>query len=485
LHRFVFPAILAAALAAQGAPAEPGQLDASPTLFTVMAAMNAAGYDADLASPNNHPLRNAVRAEIAKRDVPSLAALKAFFTQHRKANDTEELTQYISFALSAGAPPDFAMKKRDVELPPEVVTLSGLSPLLAAFYKEANIEDLWQRSQPAIEQYLDRYHGPVTNAVMQANAYLRQQSSGVKGWHFQIFIELLAPPNQTQVRSYGADYTVVVTPSPEPRIFDIRHAYLVYLLDPLATRYRETLERKKPLIDHAQRAQALGQIYKDDMLLLTTQSLVKAVEARLDHNPAAVSDALRQGFLLAPYFYESLPEYEKQEASMSLYYGDMVKAIDVVKEDARLSKVEFSKEAPVRTVKVEQPAPLSGAAKSLDEAEGLYKQQDFAGAKKLFLDVLQQTDQKPMHAAAYYGLARIAVRQKDPETGQKLFEKTLQLEPEPFVKAWSLVFLGRLSQAAGEREQALKQYQDALQVQGASEEARKAAEQGVQQNSKP
>jgi tetratricopeptide (TPR) repeat protein len=87
-----------------------------------------------------------------------------------------------------------------------------------------------------------------------------------------------------------------------------------------------------------------------------------------------------------------------------------------------------------------------------------------------------------MHAAAYYGLARIAVRQKDPEAGQRLFQKVLELEPEPFVKAWALVFLGRLSLASGEHEQAVRQFQSALQVPGASEEARKAAEQGLREN---
>ena len=37
------------------------------------------------------------------------------------------------------------------------------------------------------------------------------------------------------MRSYGFQYTIVVTPSPEMQIFDIRHAYLRYSLDPLAT----------------------------------------------------------------------------------------------------------------------------------------------------------------------------------------------------------------------------------------------------------
>jgi len=39
------------------------------------------------------------------------------------------------------------------QLPPDVSALNGLSPLLAAFYKEADLEDLWKRSQRIIDQY--------------------------------------------------------------------------------------------------------------------------------------------------------------------------------------------------------------------------------------------------------------------------------------------------------------------------------------------
>src|SRR5947208_3349435 len=130
---------------------ETGQLDASPGLFTVMAALNAAGYSADLSSPNNHPLRAAIRAELAKRNIPSLPAIKDFFERHRKRTDTIELSQYISFALASNGPPSFAFTQRDVEIPPDAAALRELGPLLAAFYKEANLEDLWKRSQPAIE----------------------------------------------------------------------------------------------------------------------------------------------------------------------------------------------------------------------------------------------------------------------------------------------------------------------------------------------
>ena len=490
MNRFVFAALLATAAAATGAAQETGQLDASRTLFTVMAAINAVGYSADLASPNNHPLRDAVRAEIARRNPPSLPALKEFFDAHHKRTDSAELAQYISFALTCNGPPNFAIANmRDVDIPPDVTPMMGLSPLLAAFYKEAGIEDLWKRSQPAIDQYIERYHAPVAEAVLQVNAYLRQQTSGFRGRHFQIYIELLGGPNEVQTRSYGNEFTIVITPSPEPRIFDVRHAYLQYLLDPLATRNEEILNRKKALADHATRAPALDDSFKDDFLLLVTESLVKAVEARLDHKPDGPAQALREGFILAPYFAEKLPVFEKQEESMLIYYSEMVRAIDLPKEDERLSSVEFNRYAAARpTVPVAAPPPpppLTGAEKTLDDAERLYASRELEPAKKLYLDLLQQTDRQSLHAAAYYGLARIAALQKDPEAAERLFNKALESGPEPAVKAWVLVYLGRLSLASGDRDQAAKHFQEALHVEGASPAAQQAATLGAQQSSKP
>ena len=496
VNRLVFALFTSLALAAAAYPQETGQLDASPSLFTVMAAINAVGYSAELSSPTNHKLRDAIRAELAKRNIPSLPALKDFFDRHRQKNDTLELSQYLSFALACSGPPDFDFKQRDVEIPPDAAGMRELSGLLQKFYKEADIEDLWKRSQRAIDQYLERYHEPVTNAVLEVSGYLRQQAGGYKGRRFQIFVELLAGPNQFQTRSYGFDYFVVVTPSPEPRIFDLRHAYLHYMLDPLATKNQEILARKKSLLDHVMRAQGLGDSYKEDFLLLTSESLIKAVEARLDHKPAMVQEALKDGYVLAPYFAESLPAYEKQESSMYYYFTDMVQAIDLVKEDKRLTGVEFNKtpkERPSRTVTVEAPPPPAptGMAKVLADAEDLLaaRTQNPANvdkAKKLFLTVLEKSDRKPMHAAAYYGLARVAVLEKDPETGERLFQKTLETDPEPSVKAWTLVYLGKLalSMAEPDREQALKYFQEALKVEGASKTALEQAQAGVQQSSK-
>jgi hypothetical protein len=210
VNALVSPLLLAAFLTFTGTlfaqRPELGQLDASPTLFTVMAAVNAAGYDSQIDSTNNHPLRKAVRDELAKKNIPSLIPLKAFFAKH------PQIDPYISFGISCDGPPKFAINKKEIEVPPDVVPLEHLSPLLAAFYKEAGIEDLWKRSQPAVNQYIQRYHSPVVDAVLQVNVYLRQQTSGLSRSRFQILLELLGAPNQVQMRSYGFLYTVVIKP---------------------------------------------------------------------------------------------------------------------------------------------------------------------------------------------------------------------------------------------------------------------------------
>jgi tetratricopeptide (TPR) repeat protein len=472
-------------MAAQAAVPERAQLDANPTLFAVMAAINAAGYDADAASPNNSPLRETIRKQLAGKRIPSLNALKLFYQEHRQTNATADLSQYVSFALSVNGAPGFEPKGRDVDVPPDAAALEGFAPLLARFYNEAGIEDLWNQSQPAFDQAIERYHEAVAEAVLQVNGFLRNETSGTSAMWFQIYIDLLGAPNQIQTRSYDRNYYVVITPSAEPRIHDIRHAYLHYLLDPLSTRHQEIVMRKSGLADHAQRAAALDQSFKSDYLLLVTESLIKAIEARLDRQPAMVNQAMREGYILTAYFAEQLQPYLKQEQAMRFYYPDMIAGIDLKREDARLSQIEFVSQAPVRQVQVvEPPRPPEpkGAHKTLAQAEQLYTDRDLEAARQLFLKALEETGERPLHAQAYYGLARIAALERNPEMAERLFEKTLESGPEPQMKAWSLVYLARLSDAAGDREQATRRYREALAVEGASPAAREAAEQGVQRS---
>jgi tetratricopeptide (TPR) repeat protein len=485
LQRFVLPLVFALALPAVAAPAPQGELDASLSLFTVLAAINAAGYDAEVDSPTNHPLRDAIRNHIGAKQLPSVRALKEFYQNHRRASHTAELSQYISYALVV-EPPTFEYRVRSVEIPPDVVPLDGFSTLLETFYREANIEDLWNRSQAAFDSIIADYHEPVRNAVLEVNAYLRNETSGYLGRRFQIYIDLLGAPNQVHTRSYGNEYYVVLTPSAEPKVNEVRHAYLHYLIDPLATKFAQDVMKKRGLADHAQRAQALDEAYKEDFLLLVSESLIKAIEARLSKKPGEVEEALKEGYILAPFFAEELPVFEKQPMAMRLYFPDMVAAVDLKKEEARLAKVEFAAQPRIRHTRPAsppKPAELTGVQKTLEDAETLYGNRDLEKAKEKFMAVLRETSDSPLHARAYYGIARIAVLQNNPDVGEQMFRKALESSPEPYVRAWVLYYLGRLADAAGEREQAVQHYQNVLKVEGASQMVRRSAEKELQQGS--
>jgi tetratricopeptide (TPR) repeat protein len=220
---------------------------------------------------------------------------------------------------------------------------------------------------------------------------------------------------------------------------------------------------------------------------LAAECFIKAVESRIARKPALVDQALREGYVLTPAFAEQLAAYEAQEATMRVYFPDMVDKIDLKKEQKRLANVDFVTERAVRTVHVAVAAPapppvLTGAAKTLDDAEHAISDRKPAAAKELFLRSLQETDVNPMHAKAYYGLARVALLENDPDTAERLLHKVLELDPEPGTKSWSLLYLGRLSDnMQGGREQAKEFYTAVLAVAGVPDQVRKAAEQGLNQ----
>lgn len=481
---FVFGGLLATPA---GLRAQSAQLEGNKALFTVLAAMNVTGYDIDLEAPSSHPLRKAIRAEIARRKPDSLPDLKDYFRQHRQDSPLAELRLYSSWALLVSDPPAFEFRIRDHQLPPDVASLRDLGPILARFYKEADVEDLWKRSQPAYEQFKQVYHGPASQAITLASAYARAPLSGTFGGRrFQLVVDLLGAPNQILFLPFFDEYYLVVTHSAEAHAGDVRQAYLHYLIDPMVTRHMDKLEEKKALADYAQ-GSSLPDFFKQDFLLLATRSLVRAVETRIERGAsrrqAMVDQAMKEGFVLTAHFAEQLPVYEKQEQSLRLYFPELITTINLAKEEQRLENFEFARERTERKAKpMTAPAPPpepSAVEKALSEAEALYAARDLDKAREAFAALLTKTDDRPAQARAYYGLGRIAALRRDPESAEKLFQKTLELGAPAHEKAWTLVYLGKLSLAARMEPEAAAYFQAALAVEGASAKAREAADEAL------
>jgi len=468
------------------------QFSVSQTLFATLAAINAAGYDTGIDSPLNdqYKLRTQLREELAKRKIPSLPEIRDFYQAHKKPSGGADLGQYISFALLAGDPPKFDLPT--IELPADAEAMRPFSELLARFYKEANIEDLWKRSQGAYAFAIKNYQDEVINTLFETNGYLRNPS-GNEGRRFQIYLDLLGEPNQAQVRNYRANYFVVITPSSELMVDQIRDAYLTYLVDPLSFKYAAAItekrnQEKKVLERFAQEAPSLDLAYKDDFQLLVTKSMIKAINSRMMHGGAAkraeyVNQAMREGFILTAAFAEGLERYEKMPDAFKLYYPDLIAGIDVKKEKKRLEEVQFVEVAKPKVIVAPAKMEINPAEESLQTAEGLYEQRDLDNATRAFKKVFEQTADKSLQGRAYYGLARIAIRQNQLHEAKQLFERTADSGTAPPITAWAHVYLGRIALAEHDDKKANEQFKIALATDGISAVAIEAAQKGLESSS--
>jgi tetratricopeptide (TPR) repeat protein len=480
LRRILISAAIALTALARLSAAD-NSLDSNETLFTMLAALNASGYNLGIDSPDNSPLRKQLREYLAQQKIPVVKDIHDFY-----AYKSPSIAPYVSLALSVIGPPDFNYRERSVDVPPDAAAMEPFVPFLVRFYQEAHVADLWKRVQPAYDAEIERYHEPLSNITLLVNSYLRSPAAGYMGRHFQVYIDLLGAPNQVQSRSYGNEYFVVVTPAKEPNVFELRHTYLHFVIEPLASKYATEIMHNASLSDYVAAAPGLEDSYKNDFLLLTTESLIKAVESRLDKKPAAVKEALQQGFILTPYFAEALAGYEKQPVAMKLFFPEMIANLDPAKERRRLETATFTA-APKKIVNpatekmVPIDPPLSASGKVLALADTAYAKKDWETARGYFLRALDVPGIGPDHAKAYYGLARVALQQKNPELAEQLLRKTVESSPDPQTLAWAEVTLGRLWDSQKDHDEAMKHYQAAFDVKGASDQAHKAAEQGLQQ----
>src|SRR5262249_39786387 len=153
--------------------------------------------------------------------------------------------------------------------------------------------------------------------------------------------------------------------------------------------------------------------YKTDFSLLLTECLIKAVEARMKYGSAKQKEAeveqtVKEGYILAPHFYDQLQRFEAQQQGIRYYYPEMVNAIDKRREDQRLRQVKFIERPAERKPRADpaRPPVLTGVAKTLQEAEDGFRRHQLELAKKLFLQAQQESAGK--NAQALYGLARVA-----------------------------------------------------------------------------
>jgi len=456
-------------------------LEPNEQIFCVLAALNAAGYDTGLGATPGDDTRQKVRAFLENRKAAVAPELGKFYSQHRVEGDPgADLGQYISLALLLGSPPDFPFTVPPGDLPPDARDLMGLVPLLRTFYNQAALLQLWAEVQPRYEAAVARYTAAVRRTFVLADAYFRFPAGGYLGRTYAIYIDLMGVPEQVQARIYGLNYYLVVTPSKQPKIDEIRHQYLHFLLDPLAAKYAGEINQKAALSVIAHEAPLLAPDFKEDFPLLVTECLIRAAELRMDKRPAAeteksLAEMTAGGLILVRYFYDALADFERQDSSLTVYYKPMVLGIDPREERKRLLGVQFTRRPPAP---VEKASPArSEQERLLDQGDNLFFQGKYIEAKAAYQEVLEKID--PKNERAIYGLAVVYANTRKPDLAEEYFQKALGTARDLRIVTWSHIYLGRLQDLRGQRDAALAQYRAASLTATAYPMALRAVQSGM------
>ncbi|MGA9897803.1 MAG: tetratricopeptide repeat protein [Terriglobales bacterium] len=467
-------------------------LDTSETLFSVLAAINTCGYNAEL--DLSDPVRAQVRAEVVNASQAFDQAkeetllLCQFYREHEQPEPSRTLAQYVSLALRLEAPPGFAFKVKDADLPPDAAQVAGFVPILQKFYDVAGLHAIWLRHQVVYSGLTARYRDPLAKVLFDTEIYLRLQSAGYLGHSFTVYLDPMGAPGQTNARNYGSDYYVVISPGPGStlKMDQIRHTYLHYLLDPLAAKYPNSITRLTPLLAGVKKA-PMDEGFKQDASLLVTECLIRAIEVRTSgagkmtevQRQATVEQSVKQGYVLTRYFYDALAKFEKGPVGLRNAYSEMIADIDLAKEQKLVALTKFSTEADPELLRVSRPAET----RLLVSAEQHLSAGDSDGARKLAQEVLDTKSEDP--GRALFILAQVATMNRDLQGARNYFEQALGVAREPKVVAWSHIYLGRIFDLQEERAAALDHYRAALTAGTQLPEVKAAAERGLQKPYEP
>ncbi|HEX2919087.1 MAG TPA: hypothetical protein VHN81_11225 [Edaphobacter sp.] len=501
-------------------------LETSEPLFDLAAALNACGYDSDL--EDSAPVRKAIREEInqslaaatpAARDHRD--ALCGYIRQHKLADSGLNLAQYISLSLYLNPPPQLTPTVDETQLPPDSTQVVNILPLLRTFAEDINLHAIWVTHHADYEALVQNVHDPLTKAVLETNIYLHLPVSSYDGRRFLVVLEPMLAPSTTNARIYGTDYIVVASPSGNPlgqvHMDEIRHTYLHYEIEPMVSARASAMDRLLPLLKTVQNA-PLDFTYKSDISAFITENLIKAVEAHtmdtgftkpkrpsqvrqrsdMTGYEAAVatwerqSEAVRrkqvdldvrQGWVLASYFYDKLTQMEKDGVSLKEDIAEMVYGMDVEHEKHSAEQVTFLPEGSHDFVKRAPRQP-----KGMELAEMKLMKGDVDGASQMADEALKTNPNDPQ---ANYLAGRVELVQGDPEAALTHLNKTLTLAKDPRTLAWTHIYLGRLYDVARdpehpdqehpERTKAIAEYKAALAVRDSQPDTKAAAEKGLKE----
>lgn len=448
-------------------------------VFTVMAALRAAGFDEGLLSI--HPAGRQVAREFQKIPIQLKKKLKNFYNTHQQRGSTEDqVTSYISLALVLEGPPDFKPLISIGQLPPDAWSVTGFVDLLREFYSSAKVETVWSRNKHLYSRAILAYRPVINDLILKTEGYLRISSGSYRGRQLIFIPEFLVPPKSFNARTYQSSYYFLFGPSEVLKTKEIRHQLLHFLLDPYTARYPLSIDTRKIL---SQMVKDLGDFLEhvdQDLRTMVTESLIKAVEMRLDKTSDSTAGvllekAIRSGALLTQHFFEGLEEFEQKREGFSVYYRTLLEKLDTDKIRVVLEKTQ-ERSTSALSSDASFPTKLE---RTIRQAKFSLGNSELERAEELFKLVLERYDSD--NGDALYGLGIVFVNQSNKKLARNYFRKAVASMSSPdSIKVWAHIYLGRLFDLENNRPEAKVHYLAAVQLKDDTRNAQTIAQQGLE-----
>ena len=150
-----------------------------PRLIVMMAALEAAGFDALPAGIEPSAFRAQVRKDLAGMDPELRSRLHTFYERNKlpaPATAADQAARYVSLAFALGPPPLLEAPERSEELPASLLAVLDFAPLVREFYRGANIEENLPVYTRAYQAEGDRLRQPAAEMI---RAVLRSEERRV------------------------------------------------------------------------------------------------------------------------------------------------------------------------------------------------------------------------------------------------------------------------------------------------------------------
>jgi hypothetical protein len=329
----------------------------SPTIFTLFAFLNAAGYDEEN-RPAMHPVRLHVRRALDSRLPAQLRTeCQAYYAAH---DSTATPWTYAVVAMATSGPPDFSFGSewtQNLAGQAEFAQLSELPALLRRFVAAVPVDSLYRSVRAEYVHDVEAYQRVIRREVEAAVAYCRvrdaRELAGGGETPHAIVIPNLLESNERAFSFVLAD-TFYAVEGPQPQLGYNPHEFIHAITNPMSydPAHAPAQARAESLFVVARQVTGGEDEAHASLAAWMDEELVRAIAlrygvgddaTRLAHAEASMLREWRRGHLLERFWFEQLGEYEKSHGTLREEYPHMLGRLNGAREMQRWREAQSSR----------------------------------------------------------------------------------------------------------------------------------------------